>query len=77
MRLFLWKRRCGEAASIEMKRSEIEIVVSTSDNEAQRKFSSLGSTVVYDSVSPISENNFRTKLEKTSLSAQCFRWRCV
>ena len=42
-----------------------------------RKFSSLGSTVVFDSVSPISENNFRTKLESTSLSAQCFRWRCV
>ena len=43
----------------------------------KRKFSSLGSTVVFDSVLPISENNFRTKLENTSLSAQYFRWRCV
>ena len=43
----------------------------------KRKFSSLGSTVVFDSVSPISENSFRTKLEKTSPSAQYFRWRCV
>ena len=42
------------------------------NNEAQRKFSSLGSTVVFDSVSPISENNFRTKLENTSLSVQTF-----
>ena len=25
----------------------------------------------------VAKNNFRTKLERTSLSTQCFRWRCV